>query len=260
MPLDLRVLARLLSPLVGLLIASSPLAGQAPLNSRAASRPELQASLTSLDRAVASTAYSENIRARAREQAAAVRDRLTNGDFRVGDRIHVRVVGPTQLVDSTLAVDDSLVVTVPGIKQVRLQGVLRSELNAVLLRELGEVVREVQVTSQPLLRVAVLGEVATPRFLAVAPDVLIESLLTSAGGPIATAALSKMEFVRGSTVVLDGPEVSAAIARGATLASLDLQDGDVLLVPARDAPWDRAAVMSLVGMFFTPILTLFVLR
>lgn len=236
--------------------AAGPAAGSAWM----ADRAELTAALEVLDASAASTAYSERLRDRAREDAAQVRHRLTAGDFSVGDRIQLRVSGPTQLVDTTLTVGDSLILNVPGIKQVRLYGVLRSELESALTRDLGEVVRQVQVSAHPLIRIAVLGQVTTPGFLAVPPETLVDQLITLSGGPAPTAALDNMSVVRRDTVLWDGDELSGAIARGRTVAALNLRDGDALVVPPQGAPWDRAAVLQIASFFIGPLITILVVR
>ncbi|HET8771877.1 MAG TPA: SLBB domain-containing protein [Gemmatimonadaceae bacterium] len=240
--------------------AAGPAAGPAAGSAWMADRAELTAALEVLDASAASTAYSERLRDRAREDAAQVRHRLTAGDFSVGDRIQLRVSGPTQLVDTTLTVGDSLILNVPGIKQVRLYGVLRSELESALTRDLGEVVRQVQVSAHPLIRIAVLGQVTTPGFLAVPPETLVDQLITLSGGPAPTAALDNMSVVRRDTVLWDGDELSGAIARGRTVAALNLRDGDALVVPPQGAPWDRAAVLQIASFFIGPLITILVVR
>jgi len=253
---------RALLALAGFLLLSSradaqPAAGQ---NARLATRAELHSALSLYDSSAASPAYSERTRARARAQASAVRSRLLNGDFRVGDRILLFVQGPTQLVDSTLAVGDSLVLDVPGIRRVRLHGVLRSELESVLLRDVGEVVREPRVTARPLLRLAVLGQVIRPGFVSVPSQMLVDQLITESGGPSLTADLGKLRFVRGDTTLLEGVAVSRAITQGSTLDALELRDGDALIVPLQSAPWDRGTVMQIAGFVLTPLLTLVAVR
>jgi len=232
----------------------------AAVTGRNVTRAELLAAVAVYDSSAASTAYSERVRGRARTIASSVRDRLTNGDFRVGDRIHLQVQGPTQLLDSTLAVGDSLILNVPGIRQVRLHGVLRSELASVLARDLGEVVRQPRITARTLLRVAVVGEVGTPGFRTVPEAMLVDQLLTLSGGPTATAALDRIRLMRGEEVILDGPAIAQAIAYGRTLEMLDFQDGDVLAIPPKGAPWDRTAVLQLAGFMLTPLLTILAAR
>lgn len=258
---NLRAMRTTLLAVVTLAI-SVPALAQSPAqtSARRASRAELESALQLYERTDSSSAYSERTRARARAQAAAVRARLAAGDFRVGDRVQLRVVGPTQLVDSTLAVSDSLTLDVPGIRSVSLNGVLRSELQSVLTRDLGEVVLQAQVTARSLLRVAVVGFVVTPGYLSVSSETLVDELITLAGGPAATAGIEKMQLVRGETVLMQGDQVTRAIAEGATLDALDVRDGDVLVVPPQAAPWDRAATLQIASFVLGPLITIFALR
>jgi hypothetical protein len=239
-------------------------AGSVPLGaqmSKAATRPELEAAARQLELAAASTAYGQRIRGRARSELAAVRRRLADGDFRVGERVAVRITGAqSSLLNDTLTVLDSLILDIPGVRRVRLHGVLHSEVEDRVAVEVGEVVRSAQVSVRPLMRVAVLGAVSTPGFRAVPSEMLVDQLLSTAGSPTAAAQLAKMRFMRADTVLLEGADVISAISQARTLSSLSLRDGDVLLVPAAGAPWDRAAVLQIVGMFMMPLLTIFVLQ
>jgi hypothetical protein len=228
---------------------------------RAATRPELEAAARQLELAAASTAYGQRIRGRARSELVAVRRRLADGDFRVGERVAVRIVGAqSTLLNDTLTVLDSLILDIPGVRRIRLHGVLHSEAENRVAAEVGEVVRSAQVSVRPLMRVAVLGAVSSPGFRAVPSEMLVDQLLSTAGSPTAAAELSKMRFMRADTVLLQGADVISAISQARTLSSLSLRDGDVLLVPAAGAPWDRAAVLQVVGMFMMPLLTIFVLQ
>lgn len=227
---------------------------------RGATRAEIEASAQSLELAVASTAYSAELRAGARTELAAVRRRLQEGDFRVGERVAVTVSSGSPIVDTTLTVLDSLILDIPGIRRVRLYGVLHSELQPLLARQVAEVVRDAQVAARPLMRIAVLGAVSQPGFLQVPSDLLVDQLLTAAGNPTAQAQVRRMRFMRGDTVLVDGPETMAAITEARTLTSLDLRDGDVLMVPQAGAPWDRATTLQIIGTFVMPIVTILVLN
>lgn len=250
----------LVRALAATLLFHSVTPGSAGAQTRGATRAELEATARSLELAAASTAYGPRIRGQARNELAVVRRRLSDGDFRVGERIAVRIAGQASIIDDTVTVLDSLIIDIPGIRRVRLHGVLNSELESRLLLEVAEVVRNPQVSARPLMRLAVLGAVSSPGFRAVPSEMLVDQLLANAGNPTATADLAKMRFMRADTVLLAGPEVIAAISNARTLNSLALRDGDVLHVPPAALPWDRAATLQIVGMFFMPLLTIFVLQ
>ena len=92
------------------------------------------------------------------------------------------------------------------------------------------------------------------------PETLIDQLITLSGGPAPTAALDNMSVVRRDTILWDGDELSGAIARGRTVAALNLRDGDALVVPPQGAPWDRAAVLQIASFFIGPLITILVVR
>ncbi len=227
---------------------------------RLASRAELVTLAQTLERAAESPAYGERLRASARLDLAQVRRRLGVGDFTTGERIFIRVEGGEQPFADTISIRDSLIVDLPNIRRFSVTGVLRSELEEHVNNEVRAVIRNARVTAQPLLRVAVLGAVAAPGFRAVPSETLVDQLLFLGGSPAATATLDKMRFMRGDTVLLSGPAVMSAIAQGRTLASLDLSDGDALVIPTGSPPWDRASTFQLASMLMGPLLAFVLTR
>jgi hypothetical protein len=255
LPHLLRGLAALATVGVVSLPAQQPAGG-----ARLASRAELVALAQTLERAAESPAYGARLRASARLDLGRVRRRLGAGDFTVGERIFVRVEGGERPFADTVSIRDSLIVDLPNIRRFSVTGVLRSELEAHLTNEVRAVIRNARVTSQPLMRVAVLGAVTTPGFRAVPSETLVDHLLFLGGSPTATATLDKMRFMRGDTVLLTGPAVMAAIAQGRTLASLDLADGDALVVPSGSPPWDRSSALQIVSLLMAPLIAVVLAR
>lgn len=250
----------LLAALSLALLVAVPAGGQASVSSvpsRTASRAELESAAAAFDQLAASTAYGERTRARARDQAAAIRGRLTDGDFRVGDQI-VLVIEGQLAVNDTITVLEGARLPVPGFRQVSLAGVLRSELETRVRTELTDVVRNATVTARPLMRLAVLGSVSRPGYLNVPSETTVDALLMLAGGPLPTAAVNEMSLTRSDTVLISAAATSTALTRGLTVGQLDLTDGDVLFVPLSER-WDRAAVLQVVGVVIT-LLTFFTLQ
>lgn len=257
-----RILARaLLMSALGLIAESHPLSAQPRATSswRMASRADLEIQLSTFDRLVASTAYGERTRAKARREAESIRRRLSEGDFRVGDRVLLRVDGGVS-VDDTVTVMDGVRITVRGIRQIELAGVLRSEILTKVATEVTEVVKNATVSVRPLTRVAVFGAVEEPGYLSVPFETTLDQLLSLAGGPTANAAPDRMRLMRADTVLLGGREVTAAIAQGRTLEALDLREGDVLDVTRGSAPWDRSNTLQIVLVILSPLVTLLLLR
>ncbi len=225
-----------------------------------ASRAELERLAQTLEQSANASAYGARSRAQARAQLLAVRRRLAEGDFFVGERIHVSIDGQQLTLRDTLTVSDSLVLAIPNVRRVRLAGVLRSELGDRLTREVSEVVRGATVSARTLLRLAVFGEVASPGFLSVPPEMTIDQLVTRAGGPTAGADFAKATVRRGELTLLTGAQVQSAIARGQNVAQLDLRSGDALVLPLRRPGWDRATALQAAGILIGPLVTVLLVR
>jgi protein involved in polysaccharide export with SLBB domain len=226
---------------------------------RMASRAELEAAAAHLDRLAASPAYSRSTRDRARDGAAHARRRLAEGDFRPGDRILVRVEGQRQL-DDTVTVLEAGRISLRGIRDVTLSGVLRSELEPLVRREVTALILDARVSARPLMRVAVLGAVGRPGYLAVTSESTLDQLLTLSGGPSPNAGVDRATVMRADTLLLGAKEVVRAFAAGSTIEDLALADGDVLSVPSQSPPWDRTATLSIVTLFLAPLITIFAVR
>lgn len=243
-------------PLLALAITALPCALGAqlvPEGGRLATRASLERSATALDQWAASTAYSPRTRARAREAASAVRARLANGDFRVGDLIFLRVDGAVALVD-TVTVREGQMISVRGLAEVPLAGVLRSELHGRVVGAVTEVARNASVVTRPFIRLAVFGEVNSPGYISLPGDATVDQLITRAGGPTAAAVVSKVQLVRGDTVLLNSNQVAVAITQGQTLDALELRDGDAITIPSRSQPWDRQMTLQIMTLILTPLI------
>jgi len=232
---------------------------EAAQDSWSPSRTVLQARLATSEGLATSSAYGDRLRARAAEQSARIRERLQRGDFRVGDRVVVRVTGSVA-VNDTVTVTEGPAITVASFGELPLAGVLRSELEVKLRERVAASVLDATVTVTPLLRIAVFGSVGTPGYLAVPPEIRLDELLMRAGGPAEDADPARVQIIRGEAVVLDGPGVVSAIAAGATIAGLGLEEGDYLLVAPRNPPWERAQTLQLASLFIAPLLTVLLFR
>lgn len=254
-PALLVVLAAAVAGLVPPLRAQSAVTA----SSRMATRADLERLQGSYEQLAASTAYSERTRAKARSQAEEVRRRLREGDFRVGDRVLLRVDGGVT-VNDTFTVNDGPRIEIPGIRQVELLGVLRSELQTKVTVEVREIVKEATITVRPLTRVAVFGAVTSPGYFSVPSETTLDRLLTLAGGPTENARTDNLRLMRGETVLLRTNEVAAAIAQGRTLEALDMRDGDILEMGRRDGGWQTANTLQLLTVLVGPVITFLLLR
>lgn len=241
--------------------AAHPLVAQTPVTShtRMATRADLERLQVSYEQLAASTAYGDRTRAKARSQAEEVRRRLREGDFRVGDRIIVRVAGGAAVLD-TVTVTDGQRIEVSGVRQVDLAGVLRAELSTKVTTEVREIVKEATVSVLPLTRIAVYGAVVRPGYYAVPLETTLDQLISVAGGPTENARPERVRLMRGDVVILNGADVLEAIAQGRTLDALDTREGDVLDVERRDQGWQTANTVQIITVLLSPLITFLLLR
>lgn len=225
---------------------------------RNATRAQIDSVAGYMDRLAASTAYSATLRERARADAVALRRRLTEGDFRPGDRVILHIEGAITL-DDTATVLEGRRLPVEGFRQVSLEGVLRSELEARIRNDVTDFSRNALVTVRPLMRVAVFGSVARQGYLLAPSETTIDDLLTMAGGPISDANVREMVLQRSDTLVVTSEELRLHVASGNTIGSIGLEDGDALFVPQRQAPRDVQRAIQTASFFFS-ILSVILVR
>jgi protein involved in polysaccharide export with SLBB domain len=195
-------------------------------------RAELENLLTQYDAAAdESSAYSGSVRERSRRAAEAIRDRLANGDFRLGDRIFLDVEGELDVPDS-LIIEPGPKITLPRMGAISLAGVLRSELESHLTKELGRYINNPRVRATSLIRLSFQGAVGAVGFYTVPADMLLTEALMQAGGPGVNADLDNMSIERSGVVLWEGDELQEVLAEGRTLDQLNLRAGDQIVLPA----------------------------
>jgi protein involved in polysaccharide export with SLBB domain len=193
-------------------------------------RPQLEAALERLEVAAQSGGYSRQMRQQATREAALVRSRLETGDFRVGDRIDLRVRGHAAL-STTYLVEPGQVIRLPEIGEVSLAGVLRAELRQHLTDQLGRFIRNPDVTAESMIRLGIMGHVNSPGFMVLPSSMLLEDALMEAGGPARDANLDRIRIDRGGETVWEGAPLQDALTQGLTLDQLSLRAGDRIDVP-----------------------------
>jgi len=195
-------------------------------------RDDLERRLAYYEDVLRSPGYSSRVRELARADMERIRVRLTEGDFRPGDRIAPYVQGEENLPD-TIGVEVGPIVALPLFGEVDLTGVLRSEIQARLTEHLSGYIREPVVRASGLMRVAVQGQVGQAGFYWVPGDVLIDEVLMLAGGPGGSADMEHMSIERGSEVLMRDEDLQEAIRIGLTLDQLNMQAGDQIVLPER---------------------------
>jgi len=227
-------------PLAGALLLASialitPRAGAQSTTPRVgagATRGDLAGYLVECERLASASTVSVEAREAYRRSAAAVRQRLSDGDFRAGDQIVLSVQGFDSLT-KTFVVRDGELLSLPGLPDIPLHGVLRSEVQSYLAEQLSLYLRHPDVRATAMVRLAVLGEVRTPCFYRVASDVPLSEALMAAGGPTQSSDLDRTVVRREDHDVLSHDAMRDALASGATLDQLNLRAGDEIFVATR---------------------------
>lgn len=224
-------------------------------------RDDLQGLLSQYEQLLASPAHSAQFKDRTRVEAEAIRARLRDGDIQVGDQVAVFVEGNDVLSD-TFTVRANRILFIPSIGDVPVGGLLRSELEDRVTEHLARYIVNPVVRVQPLIRVAVGGEVGKPGFYTVPSEFLVSDVLMSAGGPSGSADLRRVYVERRGTRLLEGEVLQQAISDGRTLDQMNFHPGDQIYVPpARQSrfkdPWvitqaigATAALIGLVARAF----------
>jgi protein involved in polysaccharide export with SLBB domain len=238
------------------LVLSFPLAAQTPpvqearLDTRRAqaSRTELEASLGAIDTILASPGYSSRIREAKRREAELIRERLTEGDLQVGDQLALTVQNETTYT-GTFVVQAGRMLALPGLPGIPLRGILRSEAEDYITRQLAKYIRDPSVRVVPSIRLAVLGSVGKQGYYQVPADLLISDAIMAAGGPTGAANPNQSQVIRSSTPILTQTDVAEAIVRGATLDQLNLRAGDQIMVDEKLQRRGRAiGILGVLGL------------
>lgn len=229
-----------------------------------ASRTALDSLAQRLEAIALAADSSADTRAAARLHAAALRARLTTGDFQGGDRIVIVVEGADapgaieQQLSDTFVVGPDREVTLPAIGVVSLRGVLRSELPDYITSRIGRVIRDPVVHVRSLIRISIVGAVVRPGFYAVPFDGLLSDALMVAGGPGPYAKLDGLRIDRFGKPLWQGALLQRAISEGRTLDELDLRGGDQFVVPGGKGP-DTYSTVRTVSLLLSIPLTIITL-
>jgi protein involved in polysaccharide export with SLBB domain len=212
--------------LAAALTLPAPLAAQsaAAASTTNVTRVELEAMLTRATENAAS-ASAEPVREQARIEASLIRSRLEAGDLRAGDLVALVVTGQPLLTD-TFTVSAARGIDLPGLGEVELSGVLRSELLEHLTRRIAT------VTSAPVLEAGVLvpleirGSVRRPGVYAVPTETPVADVLGVAGGATSADAQGRVRIRRGNQVIWEGHALRSAELMGLSLDQMSVAAGD----------------------------------
>lgn len=165
-------------------------------------------------------------------RAAAIRQRLADGDFQPGDRIQLRVLSDSAY-SGTLTVRPDRTVLLPDIPPISVAGLLRSEVEPHFSKELAKYLRNPVVQATSLVRVSVIGEVVRPGFYEVSPESPLSEIITTAGGLSAAGDTYRSEIRRGTASLYDKNQVRQMLAEGRSLDQADLRSGDQFVAGRR---------------------------
>jgi len=166
------------------------------------------------------------------EEAFLIRTRLQSGDFQEGDRIMWSVPSLRPGFD-TLVVRAGKVLQFPGMEDLSLEGVLRSELSARLTTHLAKYLQNPTVRAIPLLRLGVFGRVGRPNYYYMPADIVLPDVIMIAGGVTGDADLNKATIRRGTKTIWSTTDTRTALADGISLDRLSLRANDEIYIPAK---------------------------
>ncbi len=241
---------------VTVFLSAVSVAGQLPPETNAGgsvrSREDLQELLQYYEDALLSPAYSEEVKGSLSAEAARIRARLRDGDFKLGDRVVLEVQGEPGLPD-TIPVEVGPKINLPLFGEIPLNGVLRSEVQAHLTEALSLYLRDPVVRAEGLMRLSVQGAVNQPGFFVVPASTLLSEALMVAGGPLQNADLADLRVERGGTLLYERTELQEALREGLSLDQLNLQAGDQVVVP-ESGGGIGANVLVLLGVLSTIVI------
>ena len=114
-----------------------------------------------------------------------------------------------------------------------MKGVLRSELQDHLSRELAKFLRDPIVRALPTIRLTMGGTVGRPGFYTFPAALPIGEAIMAAGGPTGNSRMGSIRVTREGATLFGGTEVEQAIAQGLTFDQLGLRPGDEVFIPEK---------------------------
>lgn len=198
-----------------------------------ATREELRQRLDSLRAALeeARRANRQEGEASLRRRAQRVQSRLENGDLRPGDVIQVGVPADSSLT-GTYRVTAQQTLDLPAAGIVDVGDLLYSEVPDRVSAALRSVIRTQRIEVQPLIRVAVLGQVSDPGYYDLAPSSTVSDAIMAAGGPTQSAEIQKARLRRPEQRGGEDKGTRIPSLTGRSLIALGVTRGDEVYIPA----------------------------
>lgn len=209
-----------------------------------ATREELQAALVEADQIANSDGFSNAYREAKAREAGLMRERLQEGDFQVGDQIQVTIVGETT-ASGVQSVAPGRLLSLPGLPDIPLRGILRSEVEPYLLDQVGRFIKNAQVKARGMIRLSILGGVVKPGFYQLDADMMLSDALTVAGGVLPATEFKRSVVHRGPDKLLEGEGFTKALADGRSVDQLNLRAGDIIEVGQKPTRNTAATVQTI---------------
>ena len=166
------------------------------------------------------TPHRELIAQTAPEAAATV------AALRPGDALRLRVWREPDL-SGDFMVDERGQITLPRLGQRRVSGITIDSVRSLVIRDYGDILRDVTIEVTPLYRVKVSGAVRNPGLFTVDPTMTVADAISLAGGVSPQGRAGRVELVR------DGQSINASLSLVGPVAELGLHPADELYVPER---------------------------
>jgi protein involved in polysaccharide export with SLBB domain len=147
------------------------------------------------------------------------------------------------LLSGTFTVRTDGTIVAPNIDPINVKGVLRSELEAHLAKELAKYLRNPTVTASSLMRIAVSGSVGRPGFYDLPPESAASDAIVAAGGIGGDGDVQKTIVRRNAEPLYEKQDVREFFVSGASLDQMGLHTGDEFFVGRRGS----ANVLPIIG-------------
>ena len=219
------------------------------------SRAQIEADIAAAQKIINSPGYSARVKQVKRRELRLLQSRLEEGDLQPGDQILLSVQGEKDLT-GTFPVSGTRTITLPGLTDVGLRGVLRSELEDHLRQEIGKYLRNPIVHVQTTVRVSILGSVGKPGFYQVESGKMVGDAIMVAGGPTPGIDPAKTQVERAGTIILDREAFNAALTAGKTIDQMNLRAGDEIVVGGGRTLTQNRSVLNTVLPIVTGLATL----
>jgi polysaccharide export outer membrane protein len=168
--------------------------------------------------------------------------------FQPGRALQVTIWQEPEL-SGEYSIDSDGYVILSLIGRIQVSRYTKDSLESYLTAEYSNYLRNPILTIEPLIRVGVLGEVKHPGLFKISPHSPLWDVVDLAGGPTVRANLKKFRVMRDGKIV--NSDLLGAFEKGASLQTIGIESGDLVLVPAARRKMEWRTVIALMSMAIT---------